>query len=116
MIRAVDRGCAKGGNDACSQSSAARRRSVVDISVMAELRHIPRFTLHRQVNRWPTDMTMNGGDRMLWCALVIVGPYFLNKLIYIYFPGYPAFVATTVLPNVSSGLCSDLGPGLNLVR
>jgi hypothetical protein len=53
---------------------------------------------------------------MLWCALVIVGPYFLNKLIYIYFPGYPAFVATTVLPNVSSGLCSDLGPGLNLVR
>jgi len=56
---------------------------------------------------------MNGGDRMLWCALVIVGPY---KLIYIYFPGYPAFVATTVLPNVSSGLCSDLGPGLNLVR
>jgi membrane protease YdiL (CAAX protease family) len=27
-------------------------------------------------------------------ALVIVGPYFFNKLIYIYFPGYPVFVAT----------------------
>ncbi len=26
-------------------------------------------------------------------ALVIVGPYFLNKLIYIEFPGYPVFVA-----------------------
>jgi membrane protease YdiL (CAAX protease family) len=26
-------------------------------------------------------------------ALVIVGPYFFNKLIYIYFPGYPVFVA-----------------------
>jgi hypothetical protein len=64
----------------------------------------------------------NGHDNEWWRpdalvpALVIVGPYFLNKLIYISFPGYPAFVATTVLPNVSSGLCSDLGPGLNLVR
>jgi hypothetical protein len=27
-------------------------------------------------------------------ALVVVGPYFLNKLIYIEFPGYPIFVAT----------------------
>jgi membrane protease YdiL (CAAX protease family) len=27
-------------------------------------------------------------------ALVIVGPYFFNKLIYIYFPGYPVFVVT----------------------
>src|ERR1700719_2729485 len=27
-------------------------------------------------------------------ALVIVGPYFFNKLLYIYFPGYPVFVAT----------------------
>jgi len=27
-------------------------------------------------------------------ALVVVGPYFLNKLIYIEFPGYPVFVAT----------------------
>lgn len=27
-------------------------------------------------------------------ALVIVGPYFFNKLIYIYFPGYPIFVVT----------------------
>lgn len=27
-------------------------------------------------------------------ALVIVGPYFFNKLIYIYFPDYPVFVAT----------------------
>jgi hypothetical protein len=27
-------------------------------------------------------------------ALIIVGPYFFNKLIYIYFPGYPVFVAT----------------------
>jgi membrane protease YdiL (CAAX protease family) len=27
-------------------------------------------------------------------ALVVVGPYFFNKLIYIEFPGYPVFVAT----------------------
>jgi hypothetical protein len=27
-------------------------------------------------------------------ALVIIGPYFLNKLIYFYFPGYLVFVAT----------------------
>jgi membrane protease YdiL (CAAX protease family) len=27
-------------------------------------------------------------------ALVVVGPYFFNKLIYIYFTGYPVFVAT----------------------
>ena len=27
-------------------------------------------------------------------ALAIVGPYFFNKLIYIYFPGYPVFVVT----------------------
>jgi membrane protease YdiL (CAAX protease family) len=27
-------------------------------------------------------------------AFVIIGPYFLNKLIYIYFPGYLVFVAT----------------------
>jgi|SRR5882724_6000921 len=27
-------------------------------------------------------------------ALLIVSPYFFNKLIYIYFPGYPVFVAT----------------------
>src|SRR5882762_9082854 len=27
-------------------------------------------------------------------ALVAVGPYFFNKLIYIEFPGYPVFVAT----------------------
>lgn len=27
-------------------------------------------------------------------ALVVVGPYFFNKLIYVEFPGYPVFVAT----------------------
>ena len=27
-------------------------------------------------------------------ALAIVGPYFFNKFIYIYFPGYPVFVVT----------------------
>jgi membrane protease YdiL (CAAX protease family) len=27
-------------------------------------------------------------------ALIVVGPYFFNKLIYIYFPSYPVFVAT----------------------
>lgn len=27
-------------------------------------------------------------------ALIVVGPYYFNKLIYIYFPGYPVFVAT----------------------
>jgi len=27
-------------------------------------------------------------------ALVVVSPYYFNKLIYIYFPGYPIFVAT----------------------
>jgi hypothetical protein len=27
-------------------------------------------------------------------ALVVIGPYFFNKLIYIEFPGYPVFVAT----------------------
>jgi hypothetical protein len=26
-------------------------------------------------------------------AVFIIGPFFFNKLIYIYFPGYPAFVA-----------------------
>ena len=27
-------------------------------------------------------------------ALIVVGPYYFNKLIYIYFPSYPVFVAT----------------------
>ena len=27
-------------------------------------------------------------------ALVVVSPYYFNKLIYVYFPGYPVFVAT----------------------
>src|SRR5688572_24226826 len=27
-------------------------------------------------------------------ALVVVGPYFFNKLVYIEFPGYPVFVVT----------------------
>jgi hypothetical protein len=26
-------------------------------------------------------------------ALIVVGPYYFNKLVYVYFPGYPVFVA-----------------------
>jgi membrane protease YdiL (CAAX protease family) len=35
-------------------------------------------------------------------AFLIVGPYFFNKLIYIYFPGYPVFVATDYLCRIVS--------------
>src|SRR5438067_985643 len=35
-------------------------------------------------------------------ALVIVGPYFLNKLIYIEFPGYLVFVATDYVCRIFS--------------
>ena len=38
---------------------------------------------------------MGGGDRMLcYLQFLSVGLFFFNKLIDIYFPGYPVFVAT----------------------
>jgi membrane protease YdiL (CAAX protease family) len=35
-------------------------------------------------------------------ALVVVGPYFFNKLIYIYFPEYPVFIATDYVCRIFS--------------
>ena len=53
------------------------------------------ITLHKRVKQ------MAGRHSYEWWrpdallpALIIVGPYYFNKVIYAYFPGYPVFVAT----------------------
>jgi membrane protease YdiL (CAAX protease family) len=38
-------------------------------------------------------------------ALIVVGPYYFNKLIYVYFPGYPIFVATDYACRTFSLAC-----------
>jgi hypothetical protein len=46
-------------------------------------------------------------------AFVVVGPYFFNKLIYIYFPGYLVFVATEPPGGNTSALAEAFGgPGM----
>jgi hypothetical protein len=46
-------------------------------------------------------------------AFVVVGPYFFNKLIYIYFPGYLVFVATEPPGGNTSVLAEPFGgPGV----
>jgi membrane protease YdiL (CAAX protease family) len=62
---------------------------------MARLVHILRLTLLWRI-KWMASRHSYEWWRpnALLPALIVVGPYYFNKLIYIFFPGYPVFVAT----------------------
>jgi membrane protease YdiL (CAAX protease family) len=62
---------------------------------MAGLGHILRLTLLWRI-KWMASRQSYECWRpnALLPALIVVGPYYFNKLIYIFFPGYPIFVAT----------------------